>query len=86
MWIQVYSNSKQTSIPKLVEREVFLMKPKHQNHLSLWGECVYGAQSWSEWRLLCESVLVQNDRPTLILKIVAREVFLLKPKHQHHLS
>ena len=28
-------------IQKMVEREVFLMKPKHENLLSQWGECVY---------------------------------------------
>ena len=47
-----------TSIPKMVEREVILMKPKHQYHLSQWGKCVYGAQSWIEKRLLCESAFV----------------------------
>ena len=33
----------QTSILKIVEREVFLMKWKHEYHLSEWGEYVYGA-------------------------------------------
>ena len=36
---------KRTSILKMVEKQVFLMKPKHQNHLSQQGECDYGAQS-----------------------------------------
>ena len=35
-----------------------------------------------ERRLLCESVFVQLDEWTLILKIVEREVFLMKPKAQ----
>ena len=30
---------------KMMEREAFLMKPKHQCNLSQWGEWVYGAQS-----------------------------------------
>ena len=32
-----------TSILKREEKEVFLMKTKHQNHLSHQGDCVYGA-------------------------------------------
>ena len=28
-----------TLIPNLIEREVFLSKPKHQYHLYQWGEC-----------------------------------------------
>ena len=43
MFVQI---DKQTLILKMVEIDVFLMKPKHQYHLSLWGECVYSAQSW----------------------------------------
>ena len=35
-----------------MEREAFVMKPKHQCHLSQWGEWLYGAQSWKERRLL----------------------------------
>ena len=32
----------------MVERQAFLMKPKHQCHLSHRVERVYGAQSWKE--------------------------------------
>ena len=66
----------------MAEREVFLMKPKHQYHLSQWGECVYGAQSWYERRLLCEFVFIPIEKWTLILKMAEREVFLMKPMHQ----
>ena len=34
---------RRTSILKMVEIVVFPMKPKHQYHLSQWGESVYGA-------------------------------------------
>ena len=54
-------------IQKLVEREVFLMKPKHEYHLSQWEECVYGAQSWTEWRLLRECMTIPIDKWSLIL-------------------
>ena len=73
-----------TSILKMDIREVFLMNPKHQYHLSLWGECVYDAQSWKERRLLCESKFIPIERWTSILKMVIREVFVVKPKHQYH--
>ena len=75
-----------TLILKMVERKAFLMKPKHQCHLSKWGECVYIAQSWKEKILLSESVFIQFDKWNLILKIDRSEVFLMKSKHQCHLS
>ena len=46
----------------MVEIEVFLMKLKHQYHLSQWGECVHGAQSWNETRLLCESMSILIEK------------------------
>ena len=61
------------------------MNTKHQYHLSQWGECVYGAKSWKERRLLYESMFVQIKLRTLILKMVERDVFLTKPKHEYHL-
>ena len=77
---------RQTLIPRKVERAVFLMKPNHQYHLSQRGECVYGAQSWNEMILLCESVFIKIERWNSILKMVEIEVFPMKPKHQYHLS
>ena len=56
----------------MVEKEVFLIKRKHQYHLSQWGECVYVAQSWNEKRLWCESVFIQIGKWTLILKMAER--------------
>ena len=66
----------------MVERDVFSLKPKLQYHLSQRGECVYGSESPKKGRLLRESVVVQIDEQTLILKMVEREVFLIKPKHE----
>ena len=66
-------------------KRVFLMKPKHQYHLSKWGECVYGVKSWNERTLFYESVFIPAERWAPILKMVEEEVFLLKPKHQYHL-
>ena len=62
------------------------MEPKHQYHLSHQGECGYDAQSWKEWRLLCEYIFIQIERRTSILIMAIREVFLMKPTHQYHLS
>ena len=72
---------RQTWILKMVEREVILMKPNHQYHLSQRRECVYGAQSWNEKILLCESVFIKIERQTLILKMEEEVVFPTKPKH-----
>ena len=52
----------------MVGSEVFLMKPKHLYYLPQWEECVYGAWSWKEKWLLCESMFIQIDWQTLILK------------------
>ena len=65
-----------TWILKMVEKQVFLMKPKHRNHLSQQGECDYGAQSWKERRLLYESMFIPIERQTWILKMVEKQVFL----------
>ena len=70
----------------MVGSEVLLIKSKYQCHLSQWQELVYGAQSWKEKRLLCESIIILIDRRALILKMVEIEAFLMKPKHQCHLS
>ena len=37
-------------------------------------------------RLLCESMFVPTEKQTLILKMVERDVFLMKSKHQYLLS
>ena len=79
MFVQI---DRWTLILKMVEREVFHMKPKHQYHLSQLGQYVYGAQSQNERRLLCESVFIPTEKWTLIPKLVEKEVFLMKPKHQ----
>ena len=86
MWICVYPTKKQTLIQKMVEREAFLMKPKCQYHLAQWAEWVYGTQSWKEMGLLCEVISVQIDGWTLTLKNYGNKTFLMKPKHQCHLS
>ena len=70
----------------MMERKAFLQKPKHQCHSSQWGEWVYGAKSWKERRLLCESVFASIGKQALILKIAVRKAFLTKPKHQCHSS
>ena len=68
----------------MVEREVFLMKTKHKNHLSQQGEYIYSAQLRKERILLCESMFIPIEIRTSILKLVIREAFPMKPKHQYH--
>ena len=43
MWIHAYPIEKGTLTLKMVENDVFLMKPKHEYHLSQLEECVYDA-------------------------------------------
>ena len=74
---------KWTLILKMVEREVFLMNPRHQYHLSQREEWIYGAQSLKGRRLLRASKFIQIERWALVLKMVEREVFVMKPKHQY---
>ena len=53
----------------MMEREAFLMKwTKQQCNLSQWGQWVYGAQSWKERKLLCESLFVPIEKSTSTLK------------------
>ena len=74
---------KWTLILKMVEREVFLMKPRHQYHLSQRGKRICGSQSFKKRRLLREPKFIQIERWTSVLKIVEIEVFVAKPKHQY---
>ena len=74
---------KWTSILKMVEREVFHMKPRHQYLLSQWEEWICGVQSLKERRLLFESMVIQSEWRTLVLKMVEKEVFVTEQKHQY---
>ena len=67
----------------MVKRKVFLKKLRHQYHLSQREEWIYGAQSVKERRLLCESMLIQIEIWTLVLRMVEGEVFVMKPKLQY---
>ena len=64
----------------MMEREPFLMKPKHQCHSSQWGEWVYGPQSWKEWRLLDESMFALIDKWILTLKNGGKRSFYYETK------
>ena len=66
----------------MVEREVFLINPKHQYYLLQRGDCVYGSQSLKEKRLLSESMFTPIERRLSILKMVERYVFLMNRKFQ----
>ena len=77
---------KWTLILKMVEREVFLMKPRHQYHLSQWEEWICGAQSLEERRLLCEFMFILIDRQTLIPKNGGMWGFSIETKGSIHLS
>ena len=86
MWIRVFPNQYMNINSKNCRKRSFSYKPKHQYRLPQWGECVCGTQSWKEGRLLYEFMFIPNERQTSILKMVEREVFLMKAKHQYHLT
>ena len=67
---------------KYGSKRIFSCESKASIHLSQWGEWICGAQPLKEKRLLCESVFILIERRTLIQKMVEREVFLMKPRHQ----
>ena len=64
----------------MMEKEAFLMKPKHQCCLSRHREWAYGARSWKEGRLLCQSVFVTIDKWTLPLKKDGKKTFSCETK------
>ena len=77
---------RQTLILKNGGKWSFFGKTKASIHLSKWGEWLWGAQSLIEKRLSCESVFILINWQTLIVKMVEWKAFLMKPKHQCHLS
>ena len=86
MWFHVYPNWKTNLNSENGRKTSFSYETKASKYLSQQGECDYGAQSWKERRLLCESKLIPIERRTWILKMAKREVVLTKPKHPNHLS
>ena len=63
----------------MLERKAFLTKPKHQYHLSQWGECVYVAQLWKK-EIIWASMFVMFDRITLIPKNAGKKSFSYQAK------
>ena len=82
MWICVYPNWKMNFNCKNDRKRSFSSESKASILLSQREEWICRAQSLKERRLLCESVFVPTKRQTLIPKMVEREVFLMKHKHQ----
>ena len=76
---------KWTSILKMVEIEVFLMKQSVHSfiplmRINLWCLIIKRKE------ILRESTFIQIEKWTLILQIVEGDVFPLRPKLQYHLS
>ena len=67
-----------TLILKMVEREIFLMKLKHQYHLSQLGECIYSAQLWKKRGYYMNPCLSLLTDELWFQKMVGSEVFLVK--------
>ena len=83
-WIRVYPNW-QTNFndKKWCEVNLFLWNQSINSfvpmkRMNLWCLII------KEKRLLCEFAFIPIEKWTLILKMVERRVFLMKPKHQYH--
>ena len=70
----------------MVEKEAFLVKPKHQCHLSYWVEWVFGTNHEKKGDYYVNPSLSQLRKEVKFQKMVEREVFLAKPNIQCHLS
>ena len=70
----------------MVGNENFLMKPKHNVIYPNEENVFVVANHEKKKRLLHESIFIPINRRTLIVKMVVSVVFLMKPKHQYHLS
>ena len=86
MWIHIYPNWKTYFNSIIGNKKGFYYETKASISLIPRGERVYDAQSWKERRLLCEFMFIPIEIRTSILKKVRRDVFLMKPKYQYHLS
>ena len=82
MWIRVYTNWKTNFNSKNGIKRSFSFETKASIHLSQQGEWICGAQSLKESRLLYKFMFITLDKRTLILKMVEKEVFLMKTKHE----
>ena len=70
MWIHVHSKWNANFNSKIGNKRRFSYETK--------------ASIRNEMRFLCESMFISIERRTSILKLVIREAFLMKPKHQYH--
>ena len=84
MWIHVYRNWKTNFNSKIGNKRNFSFETKASISLIPTRRMCLWFQSWRERRLLCESMFIPIERHTSILKLVIREVFIMKPKHQYH--
>ena len=84
MWIHVYPNRNTNFNSKIGNKRSFYYETKASISLIPTRRMCLWFQSWRERILLCESKFIPIERRTSILKLVTREVFHLKPKHQYH--
>ena len=84
MWIHVYPNWNTNFNSKIGNKRSFSFETKvsisliPKRKMCLWFPIMI------KKRLLCESMFIPIKIRTSILKLVIREVFIMKPKHQYH--
>ena len=78
MWICVYLNWKMNFKSKNGTNSRFAYETKASIHLSQSVKWISAAPSLKEWRVLFEFVFIPIEKQTLILKMVEKQVFLMK--------
>ena len=69
----------------MVGSDIFLLQPKHQYHLSQWGECIFGAPSWKK-KIIMWNWVIPINKWTLTLKNGGKWSFSYEAKASIHLS
>ena len=84
MWIDVYPNWNTNLNSKIGNKRSFSYETKASIPLIPRRRmCLWRPITKKRW-LLCESMFIPIEIRTSILKLVIREAFLTKPKHQYH--
>ena len=84
IWIYVYPNWKAYFNSKIGNKRSFSFETKASISLIPMRRMCLWLPIMKRKRLLCESMFIPIERHASILKLVIRNVFIMKPKHQYH--
>ena len=84
MWIHVYPNRKTYFNSKIANKSSFSYEIKALISLIPKRRMCFWCPITKRKEILCESMFIPIEIRISILKLVIREAFLTKPKHQYH--